>query len=82
MACEYQKANVVKYLTEELPAGAVDVTTCCHSNEEGKGATSLHLAALHNAVGVAELLIELKDGCLLKCVDEKVSLIWCGHALT
>ena len=68
---------MVKYLMN-LPA--VDVGACCHSNKEGKGATGLHLAAAHDAVGVAELLIaDSADRCHFEAVDKNVSL---SHAMS
>lgn len=62
---------MVEYLIN-LPG--VDGGACCHSNKEGKGATGLHLAAAHDAVGVAELLINANQ-CCIDAVDKNVSPI-------
>ena len=72
VACEYQKEDIVKYLIEEWKA-LVEVDARCHGNGEPLvGATGLHFAAMHNAVGVAELLIQA--GCPLDGQDKDVSL--------
>jgi ankyrin repeat protein len=72
VACEYQKLEMMRYFMQ-LPG--VDIEACCHG-AEGMGATGLHLAAYHNALGVAELLIEA--GCRLDAVDKNVSPLLCA----
>lgn len=69
VACEYQKVEMVRYLTEERTD--VDISACCHTNGNGDGTSGLHLAAIHNSSGVAELLI--KANCPLDLVDKSVS---------
>lgn len=74
VACEYQKSETVKYLLCELPEGTIypgfppqDETTTA---SQPVGKTGLHLAALHDHLEIAELLIE--KGCPLLNQDEKV----------
>jgi hypothetical protein len=71
VACEYKKIEVVKHLTEQLTE-VVDANACCHSGKDGTFMNSaLHLAAIHNSVEVAELM--LSANCSLNLVDKDVS---------
>ena len=73
IACEYQKADAVRYLLE-LPD--VDVSACAEhvpdiSAEVVKGKSALHIAAIHDNAEIAEVLI--KKGCPLLVQDLEVS---------
>ena len=73
IACEYQKADAVRYLLE---LSDVDVSACAEhvpdsSDEEIKGKSALHIAAIHDSAEIAELLIE--KGCPLLVQDLEVS---------
>ena len=69
VACEYQKEEMVRYLMEE----GADIRASCRVENGGSGLTALHLAALHNAVGVADLLLGEK-ACPLNEQDSNVSV--------
>ena len=60
---------MVKYLTQVLTG--VDVGACCHSDDDGRGVSGLHLAAIHNSAEVAGLLMDAN--CPLDLVDTSVS---------
>ena len=65
---------MVKYLTQDPSVKhLVDVTACCHSDDGGKKNNGLHIAAIHNSVELAELLIEAD--CPLDAVDKDVSYL-------
>ena len=71
MACEYQKKDIVEYLLDLKEH--VDPTACTGISEGGitpEGNTGLHLAALHDAPDIAQLLIDYK--CPLDVQDSQV----------
>lgn len=73
IACEYQKAEAVKFLLE-LPN--INVSVCAEhvsdgDDEEVKGKSALHIAAIHDSAEIAEMLIE--KGCPLLVQDLEVS---------
>ena len=68
MACKYHKLEIVEYLTEQK---LVDIATCCHHDDRGRGMNGLHLVAENYDAGVAKVLIEA--GCPLDTVDKEVS---------
>lgn len=60
------------YLSGEV-SHLVDFTACCHRDGGRGGSSALHLAAVHDAVGMAEQLI--RAGCPLDGRDAGVSSI-------
>ena len=82
-ACEYRKADIVKYLLDDLGDIIVSAMTPSMSSTKAtvedqlRGRTALHIAAAHNSVDILDMLI--KKNCPLAIQDEHVRCVcmWC-----
>ena len=71
--------DVVRYL---LQLAHIDVSVCAGQESVGAsdasslrvvtGKSAVHIAAIHNSVDIAEMLIKLKSGCPLNVQDAEV----------
>ena len=67
VACEYKKVEIVEFL---LQVEGVDCKACAVKSDREGGKTGLHIAAIHDSVKLARILI--REGCPPAALDEQV----------
>lgn len=79
-ACEYRKADIVKYFLNDLGDVSVSAMAPSMSSTETmvegrlRGCTALHIAAAHNSADILNMLI--KKDCPLAIQDELVRCVY------